>query len=157
MTDQAISNEAVADDTSPLTLEPLTPEQVTNAARDIVTNVCMIADLSESDWQASLALMLSGLARYSNLGMILVPFAPHQHMFWLNGRVPGTTVRCNPIARESVQDVARAINEMTMALGLQGDPDAEAFFAYVDECEAENLEHLPYSMWKLDKPKGPLG
>lgn len=157
MTDQAISNEAVVDEASPLTIEPLTPEQVIEAARDIVTNVSLVADLADRDWQMSLALMVSGLARYTNLGLILVPMAPHHHMHWLNGRVPGITMKCTPIARESTEAISRAINKMTMALGLEGDPDTEAFFAYVDECEAENLEHLPYSMWSLDKPTGPLG
>jgi hypothetical protein len=41
---------------------------------------------------------------------------------------------------------------------LLDEPTEARFQAYVDECEAENLEHHDRHMWGVhNEPKGPLG
>lgn len=94
----------------------LTPEEVTEVARKIVTGELMIADLEDKDWQHSLILMIEALADIRNLGLVLVPVVEHSRGFWLNGRVPGVTFNCRPVAKGSVPAIRREVKRMNEAL-----------------------------------------
>lgn len=83
-------------------LEPMSDADVIRYARGIVTNEYMLADVvNDRDWKMSLMLLICAWDPVpSNAScLFLVPFAPHAHTHWLNGRVPGCTVSavCVPV------------------------------------------------------------
>ena len=99
-------------------------ERIVEWARGIVTGELLVADLSNTAWQISLALMIPELAKMPNLGAILVPKGPHLAMHWVNNTAPGVTVTCTPIAREDLEALDAEIARMNAALYPQ-DPAME--------------------------------
>jgi hypothetical protein len=91
-------------------------EYVIECARGIVTNELMIADLSDSSWQMSLALMIEKLAEIPNLGLVLVPLLPHAHLHWINGTAPGMTMQCQLVAVEDIDALRSETERMFAAL-----------------------------------------
>lgn len=99
--------------------EPLpraTPAEITEYARGIVTGQLMVADLSDSSWQASLMLLLGHLAEIPNVGLILVPLGPHQHGYWINGVAPGVTLSAKLVAQEDLDALQAEVSRMSKAL-----------------------------------------
>jgi hypothetical protein len=91
-------------------------EHLVTIARGLVTNELMIADLSRHEWQTSLAMMLPSLAEYTNLGLILVPFAAHASMPWINNIAPGMVMQCQGVAREDIEALTAECERMYAAL-----------------------------------------
>jgi hypothetical protein len=92
------------------------PAYITEVARGIVTNELMVADLSNPAWQISLGLMMTSLAGYSNLGLVLVPKSEHINMGWINNTAPGCTVKCQCVATEDIEAVQAECDRMHAAL-----------------------------------------
>jgi len=109
-------------------LEPLTEAQIHEYAVGVVTNTMLLADADDRDWQHSLALLLWGIAERmpENMSTIfLVPLAEHMGGRWLNGRVPGVTMRAHPVPLEQCQQLFDKIAELDRALRPQGPTPSE--------------------------------
>jgi hypothetical protein len=112
-------------------LEPLDDETVLDYARQIVTDKMLVADLSDRDWQMSLALIISAMDEDGgpeippNIGAVLVPVAPHLKGYWLNGRVPGVTISAVLVASESMDPLRAQVSRMLEALGIAEPAQAE--------------------------------
>jgi hypothetical protein len=100
-------------------------DYIIECARGIVTNELLIADLSNSSWQASLALMIEKLAAIPNLGLVLVPRGPHAHGYWINGTAPGMTFQCQMVAVEDMTDLRSECERMFAALHSNEPPNKE--------------------------------
>lgn len=98
-----------------------TSQRLTELARGLARGEYLIAD-DRREWLASLLFMAEPLAACSNLGIVLVPVAPHLGGHWVNGIAPGVTVQCVPVAREDVDELVRRWSAMHAALH----PDDEA-------------------------------
>lgn len=95
----------------------MTEAQITETAREIVTNQLMIADLSQREWQDSLALLFSMVEdRGGTIGMILVPMGPHLRGYWINNRAPAVTWECRCVHRNDVERLRSTIEGMLSAL-----------------------------------------
>jgi len=114
----------MADDehlTQPLLGEPLVPmtdEEIVTYARGVITQEYMLANATDRDWQASLMLLLSGWNPIppNASTLFLVPMADHQGGRWLNGRVPGVTMRATCVPMESVPALTAKLDEFWKAL-----------------------------------------
>lgn len=86
-------------------------------ARGIVTGDILVADGSQ-EWVSSLLLMAAGGAfdRVPNLGLVLVPVGPHLGSYWINGRVPAVTHRCEMVAKGQIDELQAIVDEMNAAL-----------------------------------------
>ena len=60
--------------------------------------------------------MASALAEYDNLALILVPVDAHSGTSWLNGHVPGVTVKAQPVPAESMDALKDLVAVMYAAL-----------------------------------------
>jgi hypothetical protein len=97
----------------------LTNAEITEKARGIVTGDLLIADLSDMNWQISLALFMEHLREINKgdwIGTILVPVGPHIGTRWLNGRVPGCTFKCELIHINDTARLAAECDRMSAAL-----------------------------------------
>jgi predicted phosphoribosyltransferase len=98
-------------------LPPLTDQEVIDYARGIVTGEYMIADPQDRNWSMSLALIFAGMKSFPpNGAIILVPVAPHMAGRWLNGSVPGVTLKAVFLPSESVGALKVKYDEMWAAL-----------------------------------------
>lgn len=100
-------------------IPPLTVEQIVEHARGIVTGELLQADpVHDPVWQSSLALLLGAPGRIaSNLGLILVPKAPHMKGgYWVNGRAPAVTLRAFMVPEESIEALNAEVERMHAAL-----------------------------------------
>jgi hypothetical protein len=105
-----------------------TNAEIIDTARRIVTGDLMVADLSDRDWQMSLALILSGLTRREaeRIGLILVPFHKHAGSRWLNGRVPGCTFSVELVHVNDMVRLDAEVKRMFKALHPEIEDDAYA-------------------------------
>lgn len=110
----------------PRRLEPLSDAQIDEYARGVVTNTMLLADATDRDWRASLMLILLGIGEPpENMSTImLVPMAEHMGGRWLNGRVPGVTMRAHPVPVEQVRQLLDRIDEMDRALNPGPRPES---------------------------------
>jgi len=92
------------------------PEYVQVTARGIATHELMVADLTNSAWQISLALMMTRLGEISNLGLILVPRAQHVGLHWINNTAPGCTLSCQLVAEEDLPALQIELDKINVAL-----------------------------------------
>jgi hypothetical protein len=109
----------VADE--PKVAEPLplmSEEDITKHARSVVTNLSLLADARDRDWQHSLMLLLCGLdpvpPNASNL--FVVPMGPHMSGRWLNGKVPGVTISATMVPVENAEALVAKIMEFDALL-----------------------------------------
>jgi len=96
-------------------------DRLTELARGIVRNDYLIVD-DRPEWSTSLLFMAESLVAYRNLGLVLVPVAPHLGGLWINGAVPGVTVSCVPVAKGDVARLSRKVDDMNAALFPEGPP-----------------------------------
>jgi hypothetical protein len=99
-----------------LTLPYGDAEYVQQTARRIATHELMVADLSVPAWQISLALMVDKLAEYDNVGLILVPKAPHVGLYWVNNTAPGCTLSCQMLAVEDIPALEAELDRINAVL-----------------------------------------
>jgi hypothetical protein len=94
-------------------LEPMSDEDITRHARDVVTNVSMLGDVRDRDWNASLMLIICGWDPMppNASTLFVVPMAPHQGGRWLNGRVPGVTMQATCVPMESAEALVAKVAE----------------------------------------------
>ena len=100
-------------------------EYITDTARRIVTNELLIADMTNHAWQISLALMMPRIAEYENVGLILVPKAPHVGLHWINNTAPGCVLSCQMVAEEDIPALQAELDRMNVVLYPQH-PQGEA-------------------------------
>ena len=93
---------------------PFTEEEILKHARDVVTNTALFADANDPDWGVSLMLLLSGWQDMPPhlSSLFIVPLAPHMGGRWLNRRVPGVTISCVAVPRESVVPLLAKTREL---------------------------------------------
>jgi len=101
-------------------LAELTPNEITDLARGIVTGNYLIADLEDQSWQSSLVLIADAFTELTNIGAVLVPVAPHLGGLWINGTTPGVTLEARPVAAESTEALNAEIARMNAALHPNG-------------------------------------
>jgi hypothetical protein len=100
----------------------LDDELRTELARKIVLHEMLVADLTNPAWQTSLALIIAGLdeSAIPDIGLILVPLAPHMGGYWINGTAPGMTVAATLIHRDDVDELSAVVDRMGAALQAAG-------------------------------------
>lgn len=89
--------------------------RLTELARGIVRKDYLIVD-NDPSWRTSLALIAGGFGQARNLGMILVPVAPHLGGYWINGVAPGVTLECVLVAKGDMPALKRKVDAMNAAL-----------------------------------------
>jgi len=96
----------------------MTEAKLIETAREIVTGDLMIADLSNPDWQHSLALIFSGADedREHTIGLVIVPLGPHMKGYWLNGTAPAVTWECRFVHVNDINRLGALIAAMNAAL-----------------------------------------
>jgi hypothetical protein len=99
----------------PKPLPPLTDDEVTTIAREIVTRVSLLAGMDDPDWQSAMSLLLSGLKGDipPNVGAVVVPVEGSR---WLNGRVPFPVLSARFVPSESVPALQAALDAMYAVL-----------------------------------------
>jgi hypothetical protein len=106
----------------------MTDEEIFEAARDVVTNVKMLADALDRDWQHSLMLMLCGWDPIpSNAStLFLVPVDTHMGGRWLNGKVPAVTLSARPVPAENTDALVAKCDELYAVLYPERKADGDA-------------------------------
>jgi hypothetical protein len=90
-------------------------DQLVRWARGIVTGDLLVPD-DGFEWSSSLMLFGDHLRQFDNLGMILVPLAPHTAGYWVNGVAPGLTMKIEVVPREQVAELIDLADKMYGAL-----------------------------------------
>jgi hypothetical protein len=90
-------------------------DQLVRWARGIVTGDLLVPDGS-FEWSSSLMLFADHLRQFDNLGMIVVPLAPHTAGYWVNGVAPGVTMKIEVVPREQVAELIDLADKMYGAL-----------------------------------------
>ncbi len=99
-------------------LDPVEPHRLVEWARGIVRSDILVVDLDDRDWMSSLALLIGAWREVVpvNIGLVLVPVAPHMRGYWLNAHVPAVTLECYLVPEEQVPELRAHIDRMWDAL-----------------------------------------
>lgn len=97
------------------TLERADDGRLIAMARAIVRGDSIVVD-DAPEWRMALAMLASEIARYRNLGAILVPVAPHRRGYWINDKAPGVVLEVSLVAKEDLPALQQRINSMRAAL-----------------------------------------
>jgi hypothetical protein len=93
-----------------------TPERLTELARGIVRNDYLVVD-DDPVWATSMLMLAAGFTdAEGEIGLILVPVAPHLGGYWINGKAPGVTVTCTLVHRDDVDELNTRMQRMWDAL-----------------------------------------
>jgi hypothetical protein len=111
----------MSDDEAPTRGEPLelmTDEDIVRYARGIITNEYMLGDARDHDWSMSLMLLIGGWNPVpSNAStLFLVPMDEHMSGRWINGRVPGVTLKAQCVPMENVEALLAKCDEFYRSL-----------------------------------------
>lgn len=98
-------------------LRRLDDTSLTELARGIVTDKYLVADMADETWQSSLTLLVQGLKGVPpNVGLVVVPVAPHLKGYWANGNIPAVTLSVQFVPEEDLAALQAKIDVMSAVL-----------------------------------------